>query len=63
MAKNAGKLAGLAALGAAAYMMSKGKGKEAETTDSKPTRAARPNSTETREEPRRKIEDYQAKAP
>lgn len=63
MAKNAGKLAGLAALGAAAYMMSRGKGKEAETTDSKPTRAARPNSTETREEPRRKIEDYQAKAP
>jgi len=63
MAKNVGRLAGLAALGAAAYMMSKGKGKEAETTDSKPTRAARPNSTETREEPRRKIEDYQAKAP
>jgi hypothetical protein len=44
MAKNVGRLAGLAALGAAAYMMSKGKGKEAETTDSKP---ARPKSTET----------------
>ena len=50
MAKNAGRLAGLAALAGAAYMMSKGKDKEAGTTDSNPTRAARPNSTETREE-------------
>jgi len=48
MAKNAGRLAGLAALAGAAYMMSKGKDKEAGTTDSNPTRAARPDSTEER---------------
>jgi len=50
MAKNSGRLAGLAALGAAAYMASKGKDKdkETETSDSNPTRAARPESTETR---------------
>lgn len=47
MAKNAGRLAGLAALAGAAYMMSKGKDKESGTTDSNPTRAARPESTET----------------
>lgn len=47
MAKNAGRLAGLAALAGAAYMMSKDKDKG--TTDSNPTRAARPDSTETRE--------------
>ena len=48
MAKNAGRLAGLAALAGAAYMMSKNKDKESGTTDSNPTRAARPESTETR---------------
>ncbi|MEY4341791.1 MAG: hypothetical protein RL541_1295 [Pseudomonadota bacterium] len=48
MANNAGRLAGLAALAGAAYMMSKGKDKEAGTTDSNPTRAARPDSTEER---------------
>jgi hypothetical protein len=46
MAKNAGRLAGLAALAGAAYMMSKDKDKGA--TDSNPDRAARPESTETR---------------
>ena len=46
MAKNAGRLAGLAALAGAAYMMSKDKDKG--TTDSNPTRAARPDSTEER---------------
>ena len=52
-------LAGLAALGFLGYKLSQqGKGE-----DSNPTRAARPESTETREEPRRKIEDYQKKAP
>lgn len=45
MAKNVGRLAGLAALGAAAYMMSKGKDKEVESSGS--TTAARPKSTET----------------
>jgi hypothetical protein len=54
-------LAGLAALGFLGYKLSqRGKGKD---EDSTPTRAARPESTETREEPRRKIEDYQKKAP
>jgi len=48
MAKNAGRLAGLAALAGAAYMMSKNKDKESGTTDSNPARAARPESTETR---------------
>jgi len=50
MAKNAGRLAGLAALAGAAYMMSKGKDKDKEkgTTDSNPTRPARPEPTETR---------------
>ncbi len=47
MAKNTGRLAGLAALAGAAYMMSKDKDKG--TTDSNPTRAARPESTETRD--------------
>lgn len=45
MAKNTGRLAGLAALAGAAYMMSKGKDKE--VTPSGSTRAARPESTET----------------
>jgi hypothetical protein len=45
--KNLGKLAGLAALAGAAYMMSKGKDKD-KGSDSNPTRAARPESTETR---------------
>jgi len=45
MAKNAGKLAGLAALAGAAYMMSRGK--DSGTTDSNPTRAARPTDTKT----------------
>jgi hypothetical protein len=49
-------LAGLAALGALGYMLTRDK-------DSKPTRAARPESTETREEPRRQITDYMKKAP
>jgi hypothetical protein len=49
-------LAGLAALGALGYMLTRDK-------DSKPTRGAGYQSTETREEPRRKIEDYMAKAP
>jgi len=50
-------LAGLAALGALGYMLNnRGEG-------SNSTRAARPESTETREGPRRKIEDYMAKAP
>jgi len=50
MAKNTDRLAGLAALAGAAYMMSKNKDKdkETETSDSNPTRAARPESTETR---------------
>ena len=61
MAKNTGRLAGLAALAGAAYLMNKDKDKG--TTDSNPTRGAGYQSTETREEPRRKIEDYQAKAP
>jgi hypothetical protein len=43
--KNLGRLAGLAALAGAAYMASKGKDKG---EDSNPTRAARPESTETR---------------
>ena len=43
--KSVGRLAGLAALGAAAYMMSKGKDKEVEPSGS--TKAARPKSTET----------------
>ena len=59
MAK-AGTLAGLAALGTAAYLMSKGKDKDKTGEDSNPTRAARPESTEERP---RKITDYQAKAP
>ena len=59
MAK-AGTLAGLAALGTAAYLMSKGKDKDKAGEDSNPTRAARPESTEERP---RKITDYQAKAP
>jgi len=46
MAKNIGKLAGLAALAGAAYMMSKNKDKE--TTDSNPTRGSGRDSTETR---------------
>ena len=46
MAKNAGRLAGLAALAGAAYMMSRGK--DSGTTDSNPTRTARPEPTETR---------------
>lgn len=68
MAK-AGQLAGLAALGALAYMNRDklGMGDKVDLTqssgDSNPTRAARPSSTETREEPRRQITDYQAKAP
>ena len=55
-------LAGLAALGFLGYKLfgPKGKGKD---EDSTPTRAARPDSTETREEPRRKITDYIKKAP
>jgi hypothetical protein len=44
MAKNVGKLAGLAALAGAAYMMSKDKGK----ADSGSTTPARPESTENR---------------
>jgi hypothetical protein len=59
MARGNKNLAGLAALGALGYMLTRGKGGE----DSNPTRAARPESTETREEPRRKIEDYMQKAP
>jgi hypothetical protein len=61
-AKDLAVLAGLAGLG---YMMSKkGDKKEADTGgDSNPTRAARPESTETREEPRRQITDYMKKAP
>jgi len=52
-------LAGLAALGFLGYKLSQqGKGE-----DSTSTRAARPESTETREEPRRKITDYIKKAP
>jgi hypothetical protein len=43
---NAGRLAGLAALAGAAYMMSKNKDKE--TTDSNPTRGSGRDSTETR---------------
>lgn len=46
MAKNAGRLAGLAALAGAAYMMSKDKDKG--TTDSNPTRGSGRDSTETR---------------
>jgi len=55
-------LAGLAALGFLGYKLfgSKGKGKDGDSTS---TRAARPESTETREEPRRKITDYIKKAP
>jgi hypothetical protein len=45
MAKKLGRLAGLAALAGAAYMASKDKDKG---EDSNPTRAARPESTETR---------------
>ena len=61
-------LAGLAALAGLGYMLSKkGDKKEADTgVDSNPTRAARPESTETRSEaeaPRRQITDYMAKAP
>jgi hypothetical protein len=61
-AKDLAVLAGLAGLG---YMMSKkGDKKETDTSgDSNPTRAARPESTETREEPRRQITDYMKKAP
>ena len=44
MANNAGRLAGLAALAGAAYMMSKGKDKEKDSDSSRP---ARPESTET----------------
>lgn len=51
-------LAKLAALGALGYMLTRG-GKGKEST----TRGAGYQSTETREEPRRKIEDYQKKAP
>ena len=56
-ARDIAALAGLAGL---AYAM---RNKDKGTTDSNPTRAARPESTETREESRRKIEDYQKKAP
>jgi hypothetical protein len=63
MARNADRLAGLAALAGAAYLYNKGKTKDTGTTDSNPTRAARPESTETREEPRRQITDYIKQAP
>jgi hypothetical protein len=55
-------LAGLAALGFLGYKLfgPKGEGKDGDSTS---TRAARPESTETREEPRRKITDYIKKAP
>ena len=52
--KNANRLAGLAALAGAAYMATRDK-------DMGSTRAARPESTETREEPRRQITDYMKK--
>ena len=71
MAK-AGQLAGLAALGALAYMnrdklgMGDKGGLDREEQTGKLARnyrEARPDSTETREAPRRQITDYQAKAP
>ena len=58
MARGNKDLAGLAALGALGYMLTRDKGGK-----STPTRSAGYQSTETREEPRRKIEDYMAKAP
>jgi len=54
--KNANRLAGLAALAGAAYMATRDKDK-----DMGSTRAARPESTETREEPLRQITDYMKK--
>lgn len=51
-------LAGLAALGALGYMLTRDKG-----GDSNPTRGAGYQSTETREEPRRQITDYMKTAP
>ena len=51
-------LAGLAALGALGYMLTRDKG-----GDSNPDRGAGYQSTETREEPRRQITDYMATAP
>ena len=60
MAKNAGRLAGLAALAGAAYMLNKDKG---EAPKGKADTGPGYKSSETREEPRRKIEDYQKKAP
>lgn len=68
MAK-AGQLAGLAALGALAYMNRDklGMGDKVDLTqpsgDSNPTRGAGYQSTETREEPRRQITDYIKTAP
>ena len=61
-AKDLAALAGLAGLG---YMLSKKGDKAGADTgvDSNPTRAARPDSTETRKEPRRQITDYIKKAP
>ena len=48
MGKRDGTLAGLAALAGAAYLYKNQKDKKTGTTDSNPTRAARPESTETR---------------
>lgn len=65
MAKNkAGTLAGLAALAGAAYLnRDKLFGSKDETPKGKEDTGPGYKSTETREEPRRKIEDYQKKAP
>jgi hypothetical protein len=60
MAKNAGRLAGLAALAGAAYMLNKDKG---EAPKGKEDTGPGYKSTETREEPRRQITDYMKKAP
>lgn len=61
---NAGTLAGLAALAGAAYLnRDKLFGSKDETPKGKEDTGPGYKSTETREEPRRKIEDYQKKAP
>jgi hypothetical protein len=62
MAK-AGTLAGLAALAGAAYLNRDKLFGSKDTTDSNATRAARPESTETREEPLRQMTGYMKKAP
>jgi hypothetical protein len=58
MARGNKDLAGLAALGALGYMLTRDK-----SGNSTPTRSAGYQSTETREEPRRQITDYMKKAP